>query len=751
MERLSPSGSGEAGPSCVARGPPEAGGTCPPAASAQEDAWPLDLVPGPPPTPPFMFVDALGDEALSIDPARFLPIDHAGIPGFSRFSLALHPPGRAQHDELRQYKTLCDRLLPGTRYGSHLYTLVYLDPTTFTVTLSEYGEVIGGATVRFIQATCEPVLILDVLLLAVEQTVSVCGRGYATRIMNYLRTVALELAQSRGSAALVITQSDAAGGRATNTSVAMSFWSRQRLYASPHAIGLLAALHAWDKKNSVYHHSVPMLAWLLPHSASAQELEVRISERAQQTAVVHRDPDYRATRHTRRVTILLRGAPVLLPPLDTEPAVSTPSTQWNRALFHAKRAADSDGEASRLQCKSCSQRDEGVQGCTVCFTPYHFTPGCMPPPPVAHRERAREQLRSARLALAEVAVGQGLPQINTAEPDDAREPVCTKCVEVIVAGGAEPSGGTHDSPLPPGVFLLPGGAATIDCQAVLDRLLASSRRWREHVAAVAAASAIRSRYAAVRVRLGGVRAHVCGSAPTHAAPSRAKGRGAGRGRGGRRGRASLRATSSAGEGVDAPPLEPPPPPLSGRDASAPRAAAAAAAAASSGVPHRHARLAAAVAAASGDLFKAACQNGAAEGQGEARRTGRKRQVRPEEEEAPCVARGRGGGRGRGRARGRGRSNALLSRKAKRPRQGEGDNGVCYVDVPGEGRKGVVKVLKHHVYGGAQAGSLFNVYVRVMYEGGRRSNGFIAAEMLAGSEVLRQYTLTDTGERIAKYL
>ncbi|KAL3921790.1 MAG: hypothetical protein SGPRY_004782, partial [Prymnesium sp.] len=63
-------------------------------------------------------------------------------------------------------------------------------------------------------------------------------------------------------------------------------------------------------------------------------------------------------------------------------------------------------------------------------------------------------------------------------------------------------------------------------------------------------------------------------------------------------------------------------------------------------------------------------------------------------------------------------------------------------------RGVVKVLKHHVYGGAQAGSLFNVYVKVLYEGGSRSNGFISAETLAGSQVLESYTQTEKGQRIA---
>eukprot|EP00966_Prymnesium_polylepis_P222939 5157097-Prymnesium_polylepis.2 len=125
------------------------------------DGWPVELVPGPVPSAPFAFILQLGDEVDGISPERFLPHEESEVPGFSRFTLTLHRPERTHLDELRQYKALCDRLLPGTRYGSHLYTLVHLDLTTFSVTLSEYGEVIGGTTIRFIRATAEPILILE--------------------------------------------------------------------------------------------------------------------------------------------------------------------------------------------------------------------------------------------------------------------------------------------------------------------------------------------------------------------------------------------------------------------------------------------------------------------------------------------------------------------------------------------------------------------------------------------------------------
>ena len=115
-----------------------------------------------------------------------------------------------QVEELRQFKSLCDRLLPGLRTQSHLYKLIHVCHRTHTITLSEFGEVIGGATFRLIQASASPCLILEVLLLAVEQRAGVCGRGYGTRIVNYLKRLALTVAQRRGLAAGLIAQVTAA-------------------------------------------------------------------------------------------------------------------------------------------------------------------------------------------------------------------------------------------------------------------------------------------------------------------------------------------------------------------------------------------------------------------------------------------------------------------------------------------------------------------------------------------------------------
>jgi hypothetical protein len=65
---------------------------------------------------------------------------------------------------------------------------------------------------------------------------------------------------------------------------------------------------------------------------------------------------------------------------------------------------------------------------------------------------------------------------------------------------------------------------------------------------------------------------------------------------------------------------------------------------------------------------------------------------------------------------------------------------------------VVGVLNHHVYGGARPGSLHNVYLKLQYEDGSRSNGFVPAEALRGDlQVLHQYTKKKTGMKILKYV
>ena len=69
---------------------------------------------------------------------------------------------------------------------------------------------------------------------------------------------------------------------------------------------------------------------------------------------------------------------------------------------------------------------------------------------------------------------------------------------------------------------------------------------------------------------------------------------------------------------------------------------------------------------------------------------------------------------------------------------------------------VAKVEKHHVYGGARPGSLHNVYVRLLFaDGSRTQGGYELSEPLAQSEsgraALRAYVRCKNGAKIAKYL
>ena len=296
-----------------------------------------------PGTPPFVFSRLDDEEKEELpDPADYLDDeDEDEDGGIAQYELRLHHPERSggtvpvraggaggsaagasraaslgvaverahmQVDELRQFKTLCDRLLPGLRSQSHLYTLIHLDDRTYTLTLSEWGEVIGGATFRLVQATDTPWLLLDVLLLAVEQRAGVCGRGHGTRLVNYLKELAMRVARRRGLAAALLAQSDwqaeVPGGGA-----AWQFWTRQRLRATPQATLLTRALFQWDKANEVYAHAAPMLCWLSPSMPPRQVLcPVRLSARAQQQV--------RASPHRARISHRARMSPSSLGRLE---------------------------------------------------------------------------------------------------------------------------------------------------------------------------------------------------------------------------------------------------------------------------------------------------------------------------------------------------------------------------------------------------------------------------------------------------
>ena len=64
---------------------------------------------------------------------------------------------------------------------------------------------------------------------------------------------------------------------------------------------------------------------------------------------------------------------------------------------------------------------------------------------------------------------------------------------------------------------------------------------------------------------------------------------------------------------------------------------------------------------------------------------------------------------------------------------------------------VAKILNHHVYGGAKAGSLHNVYVRVRFlDGSTSGRVYFPAETIAGSAVLSKYVESSRGKALRKY-
>ena len=277
--------------------------------------------------PPFTYV-AIDPESVGQDlpdPYAFLPkVDDLGLD--ARYTVELLRPGRdgapspkspgtprgggGVSSELREYKSLCEVLLPGLRTQSHLAQLIQRCPWSVSVVLREHGVVIGGTTFRVIRSQSPPVLLLDVLLLAVDPRPGVCGHGWGTRLVNYMKAVVLHLASREKAAAMLLCQADVAGG------VANQFWARQRLRATPQAAEVLRALHMWDSANDLYAHSIPMACWLQP-GASVKAAE---SARAQESATVQYLLPFKSTRHTPSVRQHVWKAPSWLWPQLAAPA-----------------------------------------------------------------------------------------------------------------------------------------------------------------------------------------------------------------------------------------------------------------------------------------------------------------------------------------------------------------------------------------------------------------------------------------------
>jgi hypothetical protein len=305
------------------------------------------------------------------------------------------------------------------------------------------------------------------------------GRGAAdgTRIINYLKQLALVIAEHRGLAAGIIAQSDCQPG--PGGGAARQFWLRQRLRATPQAMLLTRALHEWDTANEVYANAVPVLCWLSP-SSPAEAVDARESTRAQQHASAQQKEHFRHTRHTRRVTVKLRGALTLLPPI--EPEMDLPPDRSSPAAAAGRSVPDSPARGGRppplLQplappppaCAICRVHDPvGIEKngppsararrearaaassgpvleCRACSVCMHAS--CDPERPSLPDELVDTAVASQReAAAAAAALHMGLP----AAADPSAEFTCGRCLALIAAGcadGAPDTGGEVAKRLP---------------------------------------------------------------------------------------------------------------------------------------------------------------------------------------------------------------------------------------------------------------------------------------------------------------
>lgn len=161
-------------------------------------------------------------------------------------------PARYHCEPLRQYKTVCDALLPALRAKSHLSNLIQRRRENYSLLLRDHDGVLGGAT--FHMARCATsdgaadVLVLEVLLLAVKARQ---GRnGHGTRLIDAAKTLLAAEAAATGTRPVLLTQSDDG---------ATMFWEKQQLHECERASALVRSLHAWDeKRHLVYDHTVAM-------------------------------------------------------------------------------------------------------------------------------------------------------------------------------------------------------------------------------------------------------------------------------------------------------------------------------------------------------------------------------------------------------------------------------------------------------------------------------------------------------------
>lgn len=198
---------------------------------------------------------------------------------------------------------MCDAVLPGMRQRSHTYNLVMRERGNASVVVLQLPSrrVVGGTTFKLVRSPATGHVVLDVVLMAVAQEEGVCGRGLGTSLANAAKAVGRHFAdadadadaapsptqaqsksQPRANAHSLSTAPPPSSRRkrragaplhccaqADNSAMAVNFWAKQGLAATPAALELARTLCRADPHFKLYTDAVPMLATLAPSGGGA--------------------------------------------------------------------------------------------------------------------------------------------------------------------------------------------------------------------------------------------------------------------------------------------------------------------------------------------------------------------------------------------------------------------------------------------------------------------------------------------------
>lgn len=209
---------------------------------------------------------------LEVPAAAAAAINNPGLfPTNVSACLVTTPHDQKDKETLREYKAICDQLLPGMRSRSHLHNLIFREKLSMTCVLSHEGTIFGGCTFRLFR-TGARYIVVDILTMVIAQKTNLAGMGNGTRLVNAIKMLALQMQGKRDLGCVMVTQAD-------DSCVAINFWRKQLLVEGDEAtIAIRELSRLMPTKNVKYQFSVPMYLLL---SASPEAVTPTTSTRAQ--------------------------------------------------------------------------------------------------------------------------------------------------------------------------------------------------------------------------------------------------------------------------------------------------------------------------------------------------------------------------------------------------------------------------------------------------------------------------------------